>query len=116
MDRPPAIWLQSSTATIYADRRDAPNDEATGILGGAEDGVPTPGASASTSRRAGSGGRRARAGGARLIAALLDGDESRPRRRFDVLLVSSGGLGGTSWHWRQYVSWIHDADFVRAIR
>ena len=31
-----AVWLQASTATIYAHRYDAPNDEVTGILGGAE--------------------------------------------------------------------------------
>ena len=37
---PPGVWLQMSTATIYADRRDAPNDEATGIIGGHEPGVP----------------------------------------------------------------------------
>ena len=34
--RPPRVWLQASTATIYAHRYDAPNDEATGILGGSE--------------------------------------------------------------------------------
>lgn len=33
--RPPRVWLQASTATIYAHRYDAANDEATGILGGA---------------------------------------------------------------------------------
>src|SRR5439155_15898899 len=27
---PPRVWLQASTATIYAHRYDAPNDEATG--------------------------------------------------------------------------------------
>ena len=37
---PPAVWLQMSTATIYADRRDAPNDEETGIIGGREQHVP----------------------------------------------------------------------------
>jgi uncharacterized protein len=37
---PPRVWLQMSTATIYAHRYDAPNDEATGILGGAEPNVP----------------------------------------------------------------------------
>lgn len=37
---PPKVWLQMSTATIYADRRDAANDEATGIIGGNEPGVP----------------------------------------------------------------------------
>ena len=38
--RPPRVWLQASTATIYAHRFDAPNDEATGIIGGSEPGVP----------------------------------------------------------------------------
>src|SRR3982751_2012201 len=38
--RPPRVWLQASTATIYAHRYDAANDEATGILGGAEPGAP----------------------------------------------------------------------------
>ena len=32
--QPPCVWLQSSTATIYAHRYDAPNDELTGRLGG----------------------------------------------------------------------------------
>ena len=38
--RPPRVWLQSSTATIYAHRYDAANDEATGVLGGTEPDVP----------------------------------------------------------------------------
>ncbi len=38
--RPPRVWLQMSTATIYAHRFDAPNDVATGQLGGDEPGVP----------------------------------------------------------------------------
>jgi NAD dependent epimerase/dehydratase family enzyme len=38
--RPPPVWLQASTATIYAHRFDAPNDETSGILGGAEPGAP----------------------------------------------------------------------------
>ena len=37
--RPPRVWLQASTATIYAHCHDAPNDERTGILGGSEPGV-----------------------------------------------------------------------------
>lgn len=37
---PPAVWLQMGTATIYAHRYDAPNDEFTGILGGTEDDAP----------------------------------------------------------------------------
>src|SRR5262245_41596457 len=38
--RPPRVWLQASTATIYAHRYDAANDEATGILGGSEADAP----------------------------------------------------------------------------
>jgi NAD dependent epimerase/dehydratase family enzyme len=38
--RPPHVWLQAGTATIYAHRFDAPNDEATGILGGEEPNAP----------------------------------------------------------------------------
>ena len=38
--RPPRVWMQASTATIYAHRYDAPNDEATGRLGGTEPRVP----------------------------------------------------------------------------
>lgn len=38
--RPPGVWLQMSTATIYAHRYDAPNDEATGLIGGAEHDAP----------------------------------------------------------------------------
>lgn len=41
--RPPRVWLQASTATIYAHRYDAANDEATGIIGGEEPGVPDTG-------------------------------------------------------------------------
>ena len=37
---PPRVWLQASTATIYAHRFDAPNDERTGILGGDEPDAP----------------------------------------------------------------------------
>src|SRR5438105_2981699 len=37
---PPRLWLQASTATIYAHRYETPNDEATGILGGGEVDAP----------------------------------------------------------------------------
>jgi uncharacterized protein len=38
--RPPSVWLQASAATIYAHRYDAPNDEVSGVIGGAEPGAP----------------------------------------------------------------------------
>jgi NAD dependent epimerase/dehydratase family enzyme len=37
---PPKLWLQMSTATIYAHRFDAANDEAAGIIGGNETDAP----------------------------------------------------------------------------
>ncbi len=37
---PPKVWLQASTATIYAHRFDAPNDEITGIIGDNEPNAP----------------------------------------------------------------------------
>jgi len=51
--RPPRVWLQASTATIYAHRYDDANDERTGILGGQESDAPIRGGSASMSRASG---------------------------------------------------------------
>ena len=39
--RQPRVWLQASTATIYAHRYDSPNDEHSGILGGRESNAPS---------------------------------------------------------------------------
>ena len=39
-NNPPPLWLQSSTATIYSHRYDAPNDDLSGIIGGTEHHVP----------------------------------------------------------------------------
>ncbi len=38
--KPTRLWLQASTATLYAHRFDAPNDEATGLIGGSEPDTP----------------------------------------------------------------------------
>ncbi|HYN19578.1 MAG TPA: NAD-dependent epimerase/dehydratase family protein, partial [Thermoanaerobaculia bacterium] len=38
--RPPSVWLQASTATIYAHRYDSPNDEKAGLIGGTEPDAP----------------------------------------------------------------------------
>ena len=117
--RPPRVWLQMSTATVYAHRFDAPNDEATGVIGGAETGVPGYWAYsveiAKAWERAQERGRhpatRARS---RLRSAMV----MSPDRGgvFDVLLrLARLGLGGPVAGGAQYVSWIHDRDFVRAV-
>jgi len=116
--RPPRVWLQMSTATIYAHRYDAPNDEATGILGGAEPGAPDTwrfSIDVATSwERALDAAATPRTRKVALRAAVL----MSPDRGgvFDLLLrLVRFGLGGQAGHGRQYVSWIHDRDFVRAV-
>ncbi len=119
---PPKLWLQMSTATIYAHRFDAANDEETGVLGGHEEGVP--------------------AYWKRSIHIALEWERMQheaitPQTRKVALrtaMVMSGagelavtdnifavlsqltrlGLGGAIGGGKQYISWIHGADFMRA--
>ena len=116
--RPPAVWLQASTATIYAHRLDAPNDEFTGIIGGNEPGAPDTWNFSIDVATA-------------WEAALAEADTPRTRKVamrsamvmspdkdgiFDTLLMLvRRGLGGSAAGGRQYVSWVHHEDFCRAI-
>jgi len=116
--RPPRLWLQASTATIYAHRFDAPNDERTGIVGGNEPDVPdtwrfsidvATSWEQETDRAKGPETRKVKLRSAVIMSPDRGGI-------FDTLLaLVRRGLGGTSGNGRQYVSWIHDADFVRAV-
>jgi uncharacterized protein len=117
--RPPAVWLQASTATIYAHNFGPPHDERSGAIGGSEPRAPeTWNFSIDVVRR---------------WEQALDALPPQPTRRvklraavilspdrggiFDTLLgLVRRGLGGTSGDGRQYVSWIHEHDFVRAVR
>ncbi|OEU86050.1 NAD-dependent epimerase [Streptomyces abyssalis] len=116
--RPPRVWLQMSTATIYAHRFDAPNDEATGILGGTEPGVPDYWSySVKIAENWEREQARARTPHTRKVA-LRSAMVMSPDRGgiFDVLLrLARLGLGGPVAGGGQYVSWIHDHDFVRAV-
>jgi uncharacterized protein (TIGR01777 family) len=116
--RPPAVWLQASTATIYAHRFDAPNDETGGLLGGAEPDVPDTWRFsidvATAWERALDEAPTPHTRKVKLRSAMT----MSPDRGgvFDVLLrLVRCGLGGTAGSGRQYVSWIHDQDFVRAV-
>jgi uncharacterized protein len=116
--RPPLTWLQASTATIYAHRHDAPNDEDTGILGGAEaDAPPAWRFSIEVATAWERTLDEAAVPGTRKVklrsAVILSPDRGGI---FDTMLsLVRRGLGGTAGNGRQYVSWIHDEDFVRAI-
>lgn len=116
--RPPRVWLQASTATIYAHRYDTPNDEATGILGGDEPGAPdTWRFSIDVAKAWEQATNDAQVPSTRKVLMRLAIMMSPERvGAFDVLLgLVRRGLGGRHGDGRQYVSWIHDKDFVRAV-
>ena len=116
--RPPRVWLQMSTATIYAHRFDVPNDEKTGILGGNEPDAPdTWRFSIEVARAWEQTAEQADVPHTRKVL-LRTAMVMSPERGgvFDVLLgLVRRRLGGRAGDGRQYVSWIHHADFVRAV-
>ena len=116
--KPPRVWLQSSTATIYADRYEAPNDEFTGILGGTEPDVPdTWRFSIEVAQAWEQALGEAETPETRKVA-LRSAMVMSPDKGgvFDVLLgLVRHGLGGTEGSGRQYLSWIHGDDFVRSL-
>jgi uncharacterized protein (TIGR01777 family) len=121
---PPRVWLNASTATIYRHALDREMDEATGELGGHE----------FISRR-----RRAPLTWDFSIQVAKDWESAffachTPRTRKVALrsaIVFSPapgsafaefsnlvrlGFGGRQGNGRQFVSWIHEADFARAVQ
>jgi uncharacterized protein (TIGR01777 family) len=116
--RPPRVWLQSSTATIYAHRYDTPNDEVTGIIGGSELNAPdTWNFSIDVAKSWEQAANESATPNTRKVllrsAMVMSPDRGGV---FDTLLILVRyGLGGQSGDGRQYVSWIHDQDFIRAI-
>ena len=116
--RPPNVWLQMSTATIYADRRDAANDEASGVIGGREPGVPDYWEYSVRIARCWEAAQMEAVVPDTRRVALRSAMVMSPDRGgvFDVLLrMARLGLGGPVAGGGQYVSWIHDRDFVGAI-
>lgn len=116
--RPPAVWLQSSTATIYAHRFDAPNDEFTGILGGDEPNAPDTWRFSIDVAKAWEAALDEAVTPATRKVALRSAMTMSPDKGgiFDTLLtLVNRGLGGNAAGGRQYVSWIHETDFCAAI-
>jgi uncharacterized protein len=115
---PPAVWLNASTATIYRHALDRPQDELTGELGGNEPGAPdTWNFSIAVARAWEAAFAETPTPRTRKVAlrsAITFSPD--PNGVFDVLLfLVRHGLGGAIGPGAQYVSWIHDADFIRAI-
>lgn len=115
---PPALWLQMSTATIYAHRYDAPNDERTGVIGGHEPNAPnTWRFSIDVATAWETAANEANVPGTRRVllrsAIVMSPDRGGT---FDLLhRLVWFGLGGPDGDGRQFVSWIHDEDFVGAV-
>ena len=115
---PPATWLHASTATIYAHRYDAANDERTGVLGGNEPGVPETWRFSIDVAQAWERELEAADTPRTRKVAMRSAMIMSPDRGgvFDVLLgLVRRGLGGKAGDGRQYVSWIHYEDFTRAV-
>jgi uncharacterized protein (TIGR01777 family) len=117
--RPPRVWLQASTATIYAHRYDGGNDEHSGILGGNESTAP--------------GSWRFSIDVARAWEHAFNDSITKRTRKvamrsamtfspdaggvFDTLVgLVRRGLGGSAGDGRQFMSWVHYEDFVAAVR
>jgi uncharacterized protein len=117
---PPRLWMNASTATIYRHALDRPMDEATGEIGGKEDerGAPSTwrfsidvatsweqtffSANTPNTRKV-----------ALRSAMVMSPDAGGV---FDQLLrLVRFGLGGAAGSGKQFVSWIHDTDFLRSI-
>jgi uncharacterized protein (TIGR01777 family) len=114
---PPRVWLQASTATIYAHRFDSPNDE-NGMIGGTEVDAPDTWrfsiAVANAWEAAVDQWELPSTRKVKLRSAMILSPD--PGGIFDTLLaLVRRGLGGTAGSGAQYISWIHERDFVRAI-
>jgi uncharacterized protein (TIGR01777 family) len=115
--RPPRVWLQMSTATIYAHRFDAPNDEATGLIGGDEPDAPDYWRRSIEIATAWERAQEEAVTPATRKVALRAAMVMSPDRGgiFEVLLrLVRRRLGGAIAGGAQFVSWIHERDFIRA--
>jgi Predicted nucleoside-diphosphate sugar epimerase len=118
LQRPPKIWLNASTATIYRHSLDRPMDEASGELGGNEPGAPSTWNFSIQIAKAWEQAFFSTPTPLTRKLALRSAMTFSPDPGgvFDVFLsLVRRGLGGASGSGAQFVSWIHETDFVRAI-
>jgi len=115
---PPRVWLNASTATIYRHALDRPMDEETGQLGGREPNVPdTWNFSIRVAKDWEAAFFETPTPLTRKVAMRSAITFSpKPGNAFSVLLnLVRVGLGGKQGNGRQFVSWIHENDFARAV-
>jgi hypothetical protein len=116
--RPPAVWMNASTATIYRHSLDRPMDETTGELGGHEPGAPdTWNFSIQVAKAWEQAFFSTPTLGTRKVAMRSAMTFSVDKGGvFDVFLgLVRHGVGGTISPGTQFVSWIHEHDFARSV-
>jgi hypothetical protein len=132
LSEPPRVWLNASAATIYRravdeDGVDLPVDEATGEVGGDEPSGVVEGSAERWAERRGFSARVARDWEAAFFAADTPRTRKVALRSAVVLSPAPGnafavlsnlvrlGLGGKQGNGRQFMTWIHEADYARAV-
>jgi hypothetical protein len=116
--RPPRLWMNASTATIYRHSLDRDMDEVSGELGGNEPNAPAKWRFsievAKDWERTFLAAETPQTRKVALRSAIVMSPESGGA--FDALLrLARMGFGGWAGSGRQYVSWIHDVDFIRTL-
>jgi uncharacterized protein len=118
--RPPRVWLQAATATIYAHRFDAPNDEVSGAIGGNEPNAPETWRFSIDVAKAWEAAVNEAVPLSRTRTVTMRSAMVMSPDRAGIFATLLGlvrvGLGGRAGDGRQFVSWIHEHDFVRAVR
>jgi uncharacterized protein (TIGR01777 family) len=114
----PRLWINASTATIYRHALDRTMDEATGELGGNEPGAPDTWNFSIDVAKAWEEEFFSTPTPLTRKIAIRSAMTFSPNRGgvFDTFLgLVRHGLGGPQGRGDQFVSWIHETDFCRAI-
>jgi uncharacterized protein (TIGR01777 family) len=115
---PPSLWMNASTATIYRHAFDRAMDEDTGEIGGKEQNCPSSwrfSIDVATSwEEAFFSAVTPRTRKIAMRSAMTMSPD--PGGIFaELLRLVRLGLGGTAGSGEQFVSWIHEADFIRSV-
>lgn len=118
MAHPPRLWMNASTATIYRHALDKGMDEDMGEIGGNEPDAPSTwrfSIDVATSwEEAFFSSNTLRTRKVALRSAMTMSPD-RGGIFAELLRLVRCGLGGTAGSGKQFVSWIHEADFLRGI-
>jgi uncharacterized protein len=118
--RPPRVWLQAATATIYAHRFESPNDEFSGVIGGNEPNAPETWRFSIDVAKEWEAAVKAVGPLPNTRVIVMRSAMTMSPDRGGIFATLLGlvrlGLGGKAGNGRQFVSWIHEHDFVRVIK